>query len=227
MEFKRIIQLTPKEINKFYDINMAMKKIFKSYILTSDGFLYSYGKYITLDIGYHFCYSDSMMPLHHQLDIGINNILFHSESINEVSKKFKKPEIDGLGIHEDTLYFIVKNKTDWIKIGTIIFNDINAALDPRVEFIKTKVETFKIQSKLIDPDISVRIINGEIFNYLEVRDNKEYKLKVSKDLFPILKKDDILSDYFSQNDEKGIFDVILSINRANLVTYHIYKCIDY
>jgi len=72
-------------------------------------------------------------------------------------------------------------------------------------------------------DVVKLLLDNRIYTYIQ----DVYKVRLTKELLPSLKKDMKITISFEQDTNPILFNLILGMAKENVTTYHMYKCIKF
>jgi len=213
-----IMELTSKDIKKLNEFNQIVKRVFNGIYIFSDGIIMTDPEIGNrVNKGVHFA-TTSIQP--------IDNIPSNYYMSLKCDKIFKfirdnKKNIRYLTIDGGDLYIDLKDESKEI-IGRIFDADDNLYLKKRA--ISNTIEYHKTHSSLVSQNVIESLSDNEIYTY----GDDEYRVRITKELLPALKRD--MKVNISFRDEVGdptLFYIILSVDKGDVITYHMYKCIKY
>ncbi len=199
-------------IKKLNDFNQITKRIFNGFYLFNDGIIINDMNNSKLSIGRHFA-TTLIEPID---DIPNNCIYLTTDKIYKTIRDNKK-NIKHLLVNNNKIY--IGNDEVKEKIGYVIKNIPLNQKDPLLSFI----EYHKKSSSMLPQNIIDLLCDNGIYTYSE----DIYKVRLTKELLPALKKNMKVIISFKQDENSSLFYLLLSIDRGALISYHVYKCVKF
>ena len=202
------------EFKKMNDMNQDMKHIFTRYSL--------YNKIVVGELvnphGKHYAKVDYSLPgLPDNIIVTISSQLFFN-----TQKEYKK-FITGYQIDNENLYLILDGMEN-VLIGTAIDSTGLAASRKLIELKEARelIESSREYIKLTDDEMDELLV----FKTKICIQSGKFKVYLTKDIIPNLKKNDYVDIAFAETNNKTVFQMIIRICRGGTtLTHHVYKCI--
>lgn len=206
-------------VKKLYNYNQTIKKIANNYYIINNVIIVS-EEDSSLKKGSHFCILKNNKCTFNYKDF---ISYYDSKNIFQAFKENKK-NIKNISIEKNKLFF---TGIDDIKynIGTILDKDsiqfnIKKLYQESKSILKLDINGNK--SLLSEKDKDIILNNGMV-----LYNNGIYKFRLCKELIPNLKSTDEIHILFNKTNMPNIFKTIICVNKDDIISYHIYKSINY
>lgn len=217
MDEKKIIESNSKKLKIINDMNQVAKKLGSKYHVFPNGLSIVPQDHGFIDRGFHFCVNSKYEKLNELLDT-TRVMTFESQDVYKTIKDFKK-NISHILIERDNIF--LQTDGDKIRIGGLA--SINT-----IEKLKSQ---YNRAIKLINKDGSTRLTDGQVTslydNEMITLQKEDKRVRLTKQLFPNLRKDSEMSVNFFDLEDKKLFEVLLSYEKDNVQNYHAYTCIKF
>jgi hypothetical protein len=212
------ISITNKELKVINDINQVVKKSFLHYFITDKGLIFTDVNGACIDNGFHFSYIHNIDKLLEIIPIPDDELLvFYSQDLFNAIKENKKI-INSIKILNNKVYLVTDK--DSFLVGQY------AKFDEGLKEIYRKAFTYTLkldpQCKLPD-ELIKSLVENEIITYRQ----GEYKIRITKTLFPHIKVGLPINISFVDLNENDLFETIINITKDNVTNFHVYKCIKF
>lgn len=212
-----------KQIKKLNEFNQITKNYFNYYYMFDNGLLIcrDHEKFKKAQKGFHFCVS-TINPL---CDMDDGKIFaLTSDCVYKIIKDRKK-DITGLALENDNILFSLTENNmfnigkiyDYSKLPKDLMDNYNIAMKTMKQCSESE------RYDILHDDVTTLMTNG-IINY----EKKGYKLRITRELIPNLKKDSNVSiRFFDIPKDTSLFHVVITVTRDEIVSYHKYTCIKF
>jgi hypothetical protein len=195
--------------------------MFKRFYLFKNGMMVSKSDDQELPIGFHFCTSDT-----NPFNFIENKVIEMSTSAIFKLLKERKKEIKYVSIIESDLYF--ESDDNQFLIGSIIEPH---KIDTEIQDIYFKAKNFlstNINFSLLDDNVKEILCQKGIVTYFSDHSLGDYKLRMTNQLIPALKKDmQVKIGFHDVPKESSLFYTLMLVERGTILSHHIYKCLKY
>lgn len=202
------------EFNKFNEVNQNMKHLFTQYSIYN-GLVF--GDYLP-EQGKHYAKINYNLP--ELLDNAL--ITINSVVLFNTQKDYKK-NIKGYKIENENLYLVMTDMDD-VLIGTSIDFDGLAATKKQKSYEEADniINDSRLYIPLSDSDIEDMVVYKTKITIA----HDKFKVYLTKDIIPNVKKTDYIDISFSETNIKTVFQMIIRINRGGtILTHHVYRCL--
>lgn len=216
-----------KELKCIHDLNQIVKKLFSQYIIIRDsGLIIPDNDGLLPDKGTHFTLSPSVSEIMEMLPDYIGAISLDAKAIFDVVKEEKK-KIRGIEIDNEIISFILKDGDDSSQtrtIGRVITGVFfHQPIYERILSIATWINEntdLQYDSTYVD-----NLMNKE----LVILTSGRHRVRITRELIPNLSKTSTFAYEFADHftDNPDTFNLIVSMEKGNVMHYHIYTCFDY
>lgn len=202
------------EFNKFNNVNQDMKHLFTRYTLYNNIVI---GDNVD-EYGKHFAKVDYKLP---NLPDNIL-ITIDSAKLFDTQKEHKK-NIIGYSIINEELFLTMQGMDD-IQIGHA--RDVNG-----LATTKLKLELKEAKEFIDTPRQYIKLTDEDMENLLEFKTkivikSGPFKVFITKDTVPNIKKSDYVDVSFSKTNNSTVFQMIIRICRGGTtITHHVYRCL--
>lgn len=210
--------LTAKERNLINDINQVVKKSFLHYFILEDGLVMSNPKGFAVDKGFHFSICKKFEIIKNLIPIPHNHVLVVSAQNMFVTFRDRKKEIEQIMIDNNIVYVGSDNLR--LPIGKLV--ERTASIDLAEQKIHNFLQHVDEEGRLPDEMVDKMLAN-EITTYQKGK----FKIRLTKELFPHIKKGIDLNVSFIDSGEPYTFKTLLSVDKGNVQNFHLYECIYY
>lgn len=215
------IEYDKKQIKKLNDFNQITKNYFQHYYTFNSGLIVCRDneKFKKAQKGFHFC-TTTIFPI---CEIEkLKTIGLTSDYVYKIIKDRKK-EINGLIIENNEILFSMGENAA-CKIGNILeLTNLPNDLKDNYNLAAKTLNQCLMGTKytLSDDEVTTLMTNGII---LYQQDG--YKLRLTKELIPNLKKDSTVNiQFFDIEKEESLFHVVINVEWEDINSYHKYTCI--
>lgn len=212
------ISITSKELKVINDINQVVKKSFLHYFITDKGLIFADVNGACIDNGFHFSYIHNIDKLLEVIPIPNDELLvFYSQDLFNAVKENKKT-IKSIKVLNNKVFLVTDKET--ILVGQY------AKFDESLKEIYRKAFTYtlKLEPQYELPDDLIKsLIENEIITYRQ----EDYKIRITKSLFPHIKVGLPIKISFIDLNENDLFEAIINITKDNVTNFHVYKCIKF
>jgi hypothetical protein len=215
----KLIPAVSKDLKILNTINQVVKKVYLHYFVTHNGIVFTNEKGLAMDSGKHFSYIKDMDKLLNLIEIPVGHVLaLKSDAIFVVMRDHKKI-IRGIKI-ENQQVSIHTTQQDF-PIGTYI--EVNDLMREEAKTAASWIIKFDNHIAL-DEAVIAELLDNKVVLHME----DDYKLRMTKTLFPHIKKGLRMTVGFRDDNEKPeLFDAILTVTKDDVKNFHMYKCIRY
>lgn len=210
--------LTPKERNLINDINQVVKKSFLHYFILEDGLVMSNPKGFAIEKGFHFSLCKKFDVIKNLIPIPEKHILVISAQNMFVTFRDRKKEIEQIMIENNVVF--VGSDSVRLPIGKLVERT------PSIDSMEQKIHNFlgyvDVEGRIPDESVD-KMLENEIITF----EKGKYKIRLTKELFPHIKKGIDLNVSFIETGDPYTFKTLLSVDKGNVQNYHLFDCIYY
>ena len=202
------------EFNKFNNVNQDMKHIFTRYTLYNNIVIGDASD----EYGKHYAKVDYKLP-----DLPDNILItIDSAKLFDTQKEYKK-NIIGYSIVNEELFLTMQGMED-IQIGHA--RNVNG-----LAATKLKLELNSAKEFINTPREYINLTDEDMENLLEFKTkivikSGPFKVFITKDTVPNIKKSDYVDVAFSKTNNSTVFQMVIRICRGSTtITHHVYRCL--
>jgi hypothetical protein len=221
----RTVMFNKDNIKMLEIINQNCKYLFDKYIILSSKIIIGFYDNKSLNKGIHYaglmngCFDDFQL-----INLDPLYIVFNANHIFQIFKTTKKSDLQTYSviINQSGITCLSSPK---LETPLIIGESITLSSDDECNYLK-ELEVFDVEGESIV--ISESTIGDLLNNKVRILEYAKYKIRITKELLPNLKKDDTVAINMI-NLKNNLIKIRFTIfkNKTNMMTYHIYTAINY
>lgn len=206
-----------KQIKLLNDLNQIAKKVFARYYLFSDGFLIPSPGERQIKGGFHFCVSPTTQDILNIFELSEQVVYIDSVNLYKAVKDNKKV-ITHITIEASKIYLSDGAEQKFLIGG---YHKPTEAVGKN--YAKARVKYENSDKHPVGADMVESLCANNLVGFSD----DTYKVRITKELVPNIKKDLPMSVAFIPVDEEDVFELLLLLKKDEVVNCHLYKCIKY
>lgn len=206
-----------KQIKLLNDLNQITKKVFARYYIFSDGFLIPSPGERQIKGGFHFCVSPDTQRILEIFELTEQVVYINSNDLYKTVKDNKKI-ITHILVESSKIYLTDGAETKFVIGG---YHKPTEAVGKNYARARVKYENSD------KSHISAEMVESLCANNIVAFSDDNYKVRLTKELVPNIKKDFPMSIAFIPSDDENVFETLILLKKDEVVNCHLYKCIKY
>lgn len=213
----QLIPSVSKDLKFLNDINQVVKKSFLRYFVARNGIVFTDDSGSALPMGYHFSFIEDMEKFLNYLPIPEQHVLMLDSRDVYLTMRDHKKLMQYIRVVNDTV-FIAGEKLN-SKIGKFM------PIDENMMATYSKVVGYAGQDpgKELDDELIEAMIKNEVISY----GDSPFSVRMTKTLFPHIKVGLPISINFFEVEDPKLFQILIRINKSDILNFHLYTCIKY
>lgn len=215
--------ITTKDLKVINDLNQVLKKVYKRYTIFSNGFIIpttTEDSMVSGGIHFSIIPPETVKKLQDIFNLNLTSDTYSLIVELDASAVFKaikdnKKDLSSLSFIDNHIYFQGK---DMYPIGFV-------QQDSNVETYLKKVLELHTLFDLVE--LSEEVVESLSNNNMAILGKEEYKVRLTKEVIPNLKKDMLVHIGFRNDSEPTLFQIMIKTTKNDISSFHFYKCIRY